>query len=233
MSRFLPRWVAPVDRVDHRHQLPPVMNQGRAGTCVACATAYYDKGYQEGREHRWDLTRREHQFSPLFVYLQRHDRTGDHGMTLREAMRIVYREGVCTWADLPYDWRGVMEPLPGGLLPKARPFRARSYARLTSLADMVSYLSDNCFVAGLLVFDSFVSGRDGNIPMPAQGESLLGGHAVCVCGFDLDSGHFRFANSWGPRWGEAGFGRIRFDVFQALLMDAWGMVDAPDIARAA
>jgi len=37
-----------------------------------------------------------------------------------------------------------------------------------------------------------------------------------------------FANSWGPLWGDAGFGYISYDVFEALLMDAWGMVDAPD-----
>jgi C1A family cysteine protease len=41
---------------------------------------------------------------------------------------------------------------------------------------------------------------------------------------------FKFANSWGAQWGDQGFGHIGYPILQALLMDAWGMVDALDLA---
>ena len=45
MSAFLT--AAPLaECLDHSGALPPVFDQGPAGTCVACATAYYDKTYQ-------------------------------------------------------------------------------------------------------------------------------------------------------------------------------------------
>src|SRR5437588_10037322 len=78
----------PLTRVDHRAEMPPVFDQGQAGTCVACATAYYDKSYQEGREHGWDLSEPEHLFSPLFIYSQRPDQSGDDGTMIRDAMNI-------------------------------------------------------------------------------------------------------------------------------------------------
>jgi hypothetical protein len=44
MATFLK--AAPLaEQVDHSPALPPVFDQGPAGTCVACATAYYDKSF--------------------------------------------------------------------------------------------------------------------------------------------------------------------------------------------
>ena len=39
---------------------------------------------------------------------------------------------------------------------------------------------------------------------------------------------FKFANSWGSQWGDRGFGHVGYATLQTLLMDAWGMVNAPD-----
>ena len=92
ISRFL-RAVSAPDRADHRAEMPEILDQGRVGTCVACATGYYDKTYQERREHAWDMRPTSHRFSPMFIYAQRADRSGDHGMTVREAMKIVNQGG--------------------------------------------------------------------------------------------------------------------------------------------
>jgi C1A family cysteine protease len=110
----------------------------------------------------------------------------------------------------------------------AKPFRSRSFARIASIGEAEQYLADNCFVAGLLVHESFMDAPRGRIPMPRRGDPFVGGHALCVVGYDRRRSLFRFVNSWGPGWGESGFGTIEYDVFMALLMDAWGMVDAPD-----
>jgi C1A family cysteine protease len=227
MRHFLRAGPVP-DRADHRREMPEIFDQGGAGTCVACASAYYDKSFQERREHAWDLAPTSHRFSPLFVYSQRADHSGDHGMTIREAMRIVNEEGVCTLADMPYVEDAIDTPPTEAQLLAARPFRSKSFARITSIAEAEHYLAENCFVAGLLVHESFMEAPGGRVPMPKRGDPYAGGHALCVVGFDRRRQVFAFVNSWGPGWGQGGFGTIGYDVFLALLMDAWGMVDAPD-----
>ena len=210
--------------------MPEIFDQGAVGTCVACATAYYDKSFQEQREHDWDMGPATHRFSPMFIYSQRADRSGDNGMTIREAMKIVNQEGVCSLAEMPYQ-EGAIDTTPTAKQVKAaKPFRSRSFARIATIGDAERYLYDNCFIAGLLVHESFMDAPGGRIPMPTRGDPFVGGHALCIVGYDRKRSIFRFVNSWGPGWGESGFGTIGYDVFMALLMDAWGMVDAPDTA---
>jgi C1A family cysteine protease len=217
-------------RVDWRAEMPAVFDQGQAGTCVACATAYYDKSFQEGREHSWSLTPSLHRFSPMFIYSQRADQSGDNGMNIREAMKIVRDQGVCSLSVMPYSESAIYTPPTAAQRRAAEPYRAQSYARLTSIAEMERYLQSNCFVAGLMVHESFMNARRGVIPMPVAGDPFVGGHALCIVGFESGKRAFYFANSWGPAWGDGGFGVIGYEVFTALMMDAWGMVDMPDDA---
>lgn len=227
MSEFLKAFPLP-DHMDHAAELPPVFDQGPRGTCVACASGYYDKTFQEGLERGWDLQDAAHQFSPLFIYSQRRDRSGDNGMSIRDAMKIIYDQGVCPLADMPYDVDRIDTPPTARQLEEARPYRSRSYARLSSINEMEQYLLDNCFIAGLLVHQRFLDAPGGVIALPEPGEVFLGGHAVCVVGFDRRNHYFKFINSWGAHWGDGGLGHLPYRAMQALLMDAWGMVDAPD-----
>jgi C1A family cysteine protease len=217
-----------LDRVDHRAEMPAIFDQGRVGTCVACAVGYYDKSFQEQRENHWGMDRDEHCFSPLFIYSQRSEAGVDGGMTIREAMKIVNQEGVCSLKVMPYREDGIDDKPTRAQLKAARPYRSRSFARIASLGEAELYLRSNCFVAGLMVHESFMNARRGRIPMPTEGDPFVGGHALCIVGFEGRKQQLIFANSWGPGWGDAGFGYITYDVFEALLMDAWGMVDALD-----
>jgi C1A family cysteine protease len=224
MSHFLK--AAPVaEEVDHAAQMPPVFDQGPAGTCVACATAYYDKSFQKGLEHHWPLGTAEHQFSPLYIYSQRRRQPEDGGMTIREAMKIIQEQGVCSLACMPYDPHRINVPPTEQQRKAAAPYTAKSYARLTSIGEMEAYLMTNCFIAGVMVHEQFMDAPGGVIEMPSPGTDFLGGHAICIVGFDRRNRMFKFANSWGSSWGDHGYGHIAFATLQALLMDAWGMVD--------
>jgi len=225
MSGFLK--AAPLaECLDHSGALPPVFDQGPAGTCVACATAYYDKTFQKGEEHHWPLTEAQHQFSPLYIYSQRRHQPEDEGMTIREAMKIVQEQGVYSLACMPYDAQRINVPPTPEQRKAAAPNRAKSYARLNSIGEMEAYLMANCFVAGVMVHERFMDAPGGIIPMPEPGCEYLGGHAICIVGFDRRNRMFKFANSWGTQWGDMGFGHVGYATLQALLMDAWGMVDA-------
>src|SRR5258708_35418133 len=95
MRHFLAA-AARLDRVDHRAEMPAIFAQGEVGTCVACASAYYDKTFPEQRENRWGMGDDAPRFSPMFVCSQRLDRATDSGMTSSQAMKIINQEGVCS-----------------------------------------------------------------------------------------------------------------------------------------
>jgi len=57
--------------------------------------------------------------------------------------------------------------------------------------------------------------------MPAEGEKWVGGHAICVVGYDDAKKWFKFKNSWGKTWGDGGYGYMSYDYMAEYLMDVW------------
>ena len=61
-------------------------------------------------------------------------------------------------------------------------------------------------------------------------EALLGGHAVCLVGYDDNfkntrNGYFIAKNSWGPTWGDKGYFYMPYAVIQNTRMssDFWAI----------
>jgi C1A family cysteine protease len=46
---------------------------------------------------------------------------------------------------------------------------------------------------------------DVSLPHPADAGDVVGGHAVLLVGYDLNSRLWRVRNSWGTGWGEGGY----------------------------
>ena len=102
--------------VDHfsSNYFPPIGNQANEGSCVAWATAYYTKTFQEAKEHGWDLsgasfgggepTEAYHDriMSPDFMYHQINDGL-DTGSYYNSAMDLCNRIGISSWKNMPYD----------------------------------------------------------------------------------------------------------------------------------
>jgi C1A family cysteine protease len=72
------------------------------------------------------------------------------------------------------------------------------------------------FVFGFTVYESFEQlGAPWVVPMPQQGETVVGGHAVLAMGYDDKERVFLVRNSWGPKWGIKGY----FYMPYAYLLD--------------
>ena len=41
--------------------------------------------------------------------------------------------------------------------------------------------------------------------MPEPRETIMGGHAVCIVGYDDNKGTFKVRNSWSEKWGDKGY----------------------------
>jgi C1A family cysteine protease len=82
------------------------------------------------------------------------------------------------------------------------------------------------------------AGDDGAISYPTRDDSKEGGHAVVAAGYDDDRriqnsapgceptiGAILIRNSWGPAWGDGGYGWLPYDYLRKrLARDWWSLI---------
>ena len=209
--------------VDLRRFCPPVENQGSLGSCTANALAgnieFLDE--KDGSGYT-DVSR-------LFIYYNErvieHSVSFDAGAMLRDGIKSLSKQGVCSEATWPYDvQKFAVKPAPP-CYREARQHVIQSYFRILTIGDMLTCLSDGFpFVFGFAVYEGF-EGRQvaetGVVSMPSKDERQLGGHAVLAVGFDQSSRRFIVRNSWGTGWGMSGYFTMPFEYLETLADDFW------------
>jgi C1A family cysteine protease len=205
-------------KVDLRPQCPPVYDQMQLGSCTANAIA----GAIEFDQIKQKLP--EFMPSRLFIYYNErvieHDVTLDNGAQIRDGVKSVNKQGVCSEKSWPYSDQNT-DPDPCPNCPYAKKPTAACYAeaakhKVTSYQRLVSQLNllKGClasgypFVFGFTVYESFESQQvasTGIVPMPGPGEKVVGGHAVVGVGYDDSTQHFIVRNSWADTWGLKGY----------------------------
>jgi C1A family cysteine protease len=230
-SRDIPmRLVLPVFAVplsfDFTKLMSPVRNQGREGTCVAFASVSGVKEFQDKKEYH-KLIR----LSPRFLYNLCKKFDGipfEDGTYPRIAMKVLLNYGVCHESFWPYLSNKKSLPLKGAD-KDALKFKIKAYARLKSLIEMKrSLLINGPFIAGVKVYKSWFNKRverSGFIPMPKRNERLMGGHAICIVGYDDKLKIFKFKNSWGAKWADQGYGYLPYGYMKEYCSDAWSATD--------
>lgn len=212
--------------IDYTAQMTPVRDQGDEGTCVAFASVVGVKEYEDSKEYRKLV-----QLSPRFVYdlCKKIDGSPDEeGTYPRVAMKVLAKFGVCRESLWPY--RPHQQDKPKNTANKtAKRYRILAYARLHSLQEMQrSLVVNGPFLAGVKVFNSWfnkTAQRTGLIPMPKPNEEEVGGHAVCIVGYDDKRGIFKFKNSWSPKWADKGYGYLKYGYIKKYCTDAWSATD--------
>ncbi len=214
-----PRLTTLPTSVDLRAQCPPIYDQGNLGSCTANAIAgalEFDQ-IKQGQTPTWTPSR-------LQIYYNERVMEGtiysDAGAAIRDGVKSVNKLGACPESEWTYDIARFTFRAPRSCYDHALQHRAISYQRLSrSLQQMKSCLAEGYpFTFGMSVYESFESAKVaamGIIPMPAQGEALLGGHAVLCVGYHDNEQLFIVRNSWGADWGDHGY----FYLPYAYLMD--------------
>jgi len=216
-----------VRRVDLRSRCPPVVDQGALGSCTAnaiCGAFEYDMMWQDVPDAQ--------AMSRLFVYYNERNAEGhvrtDDGAEIRDGIKSIARQGVCTEALWPYDIARFAERPSDECYEQALHHRAIEYRRVEqTLNDLRAVLLEGFpVVFGFSVFPSFEStnvAHTGRMPMPGPDEKPVGGHAVMIVGYDNDEGVFIVQNSWGTAWGDNGFFYMPFEFATnaALCSDFW------------
>lgn len=111
----------------------------------------------------------------------------------------------------------------------AKKYQIKAYARLNGVVEMKrSLIVNGPFLAGVMVFNSWFgkkSQKTGCIPMPKRDEESVGGHAICIVGYNNVTKSFKFKNSWGKKWADHGYGYLPYVYLQKYCSDAWSATD--------
>ena len=239
-------------RVDLRADFPPVIEQGPLNSCTA-ATAAALIGYFEKKTFGWVT-------SPSIMFLYKVERnllgqSGDTGAFLRTAMQALRAFGVPPEKVWPYQAALLdVEPAPFHYAFAAN-FKATHYFRLDTVDTKPDVLLRRVKTAlslglppmyGMALFNSLDSAGPGEIPFPGPFDVQQNLHALVAVGYDdaktisridprtgqplFSVGALRVRNSWGPQWGEGGYGWVPYDyVLSGLTSDWWCLLRADSL----
>lgn len=216
LAKNLPRKIAPnqlPSKVDLSGCLGPVKDQGDLGACTAFAASYAREFLTNAYVGKSKFT----PLSPLFLYYQERLLDGDvgedNGSTVAQSVNCLRQFGICPETDDPYNPANFTNAPTQTDYTDGLKYVIGAYHRLDCLNDFRYMLADGfCCLLGFDVYESFESNavaQTGVVPMPKSNEQLLGGHAVCVYGYDNtftfpDTGYkgaLLVRNSWGSDWG--------------------------------
>lgn len=222
------------DAVDLRSGMPPVYDQGDIGSCTAHAiiAAFQFEEWRQNPAPAADYWKMAFMGSRLFLYYNERAMEGttasDSGAMIRDGIKSVVNQGLCSESDCPYDPANFAVPPGASLYQSAQAHQAIEYRRIDASARaMMRCLSRGLpFCFGFSVYESFESeevAKTGIVPMPGPGEAMVGGHAVLAVGYDQMDQTVIVRNSWGPDWGQAGYFTLPFSymVSPDLCDDRW------------
>jgi C1A family cysteine protease len=219
--------------VDLRAPWWKVGDQGGTGSCVGWATADGVMRYhlvQAGRLSNGEL------LSPRFVWMASKETDEfntrpetfieEAGTSLKTAMDVVRKYGTVFDAMLPFNIQTLMYTgTENDLYAAASMRRAANYFNLgKNVAQWKAWLAHNGpILVGLSVdatWDNAAS-TGGKLDV-FQPSTVRGGHAVCVVGYKAN--RFILRNSWGPTWGDQGFGYASVSyINSAFFAEAYGV----------
>ncbi len=212
-------------QVDLRPGCSPVEDQGALGSCTANALA----GGLEFLERKDKVAFED--VSRLFIYYNErvieHTTGSDSGAMLRDGIKTLVKQGVCSESIWPYVISKFAVKPPTSCYKDGLNHQITAYERILTLNEMLACLAEGFpFVFGFTVYESFESpevAKTGVVPMPQTNERVMGGHAVLAVGYYQDEQRFIARNSWGTKWGQKGYFTIPYEYLsnRNLSDDLW------------
>jgi hypothetical protein len=213
--------------------LPPPGDQGKQGSCVAWAVGYAARTYYLKHDYSVDVTDATNILSPAYIFNSLRTTRGDcsQGTSIADALKLLKASGGVPLESLPYDPTQCFAlPSPDVLAQYSNRFRITGYKRVDGQNedDVKGQLyNGNPVIFGINVPSDFDYYRSGVIDT-TQGGGPGNGHAMVIVGYDDARQAYHFVNSWGPRWGEHGFGWLSYRAASALWLEGYVMqVAAP------
>lgn len=231
--------------MDLKKYCSPVEDQGKLGSCTANAgVGMFEYFERKAYGKHIDASR-------LFLYKATRNlmqQTGDTGAFLRTTMNALILFGVLPEKFYPYNIEEFDNEPPAFCYAYAQNYQALKYINLdppeTQKDELLLRIKTNLAAGltsmfGFTVYNSIWNAKDGKIPFPCGKEKVEGGHAIMAVGYDDNlqienpscdkktTGALLIRNSWGTKWGDAGYGWLPYEyVLKGLAQDWWTLLDS-------
>ncbi len=204
---------------------PSPGNQNPYGTCVGWATSYAARtilwAKQNQQTDKTVIT--QNAFSPDFVYksVKPNDNTCEEGTRVEIALNFIKTKGDIFKKDFS---QACPSSVPSSLFATANNYKIDAFATLFNIYDPAqikiqatkkSLAEGNPVAIGMLVPESFEKVQS-ELWSPTETISQsLGGHALCVIGYDDNKygGAFEILNSWSTAWANGGFVWVKYSDY--------------------
>lgn len=217
--------------IDLRTYASPIDDQGQLGSCtgnaIAGAIDLIDKKTQN----------KALRVSRLFIYYQERVLENtvnyDAGAYIRDGIKACYTYGAPLETLWPYTLNKWATRPTSAAYSDALNRKVTGYQRCADITAVKNALAlGTPVIIGFYVYASFEQGSwqypngSGLMPYPnVNTEQLLGGHAVCLVGYNdnLSGGRFIARNSWGTNWADHGYFYMPYQVISNTNMssDFW------------
>lgn len=201
--------------------LPPIKDQGQTNSCTGHAVSWFWEQVLVTRGVPYI------NLSPMFpwYYARREEGVSDkdEGVQMRTIMSALNKYGTCPEEQWAHGSPIVEEPSYEAQLMSV--MRLPTYERCTSLHDIKYSIAveKQSVCIGVLVRDCWYDAsvqQNGLVPyLPNQ--TVLGGHAVAIAGYDDTRQTLLIANSWSPSYAVKGFFEYPYAYLQTDWWDAW------------
>lgn len=217
------------------YEMTPVKSQGKRGSCTAYGGVAI-KEQQEVIEHNLttaiDLSE-EHLYSEARKLYWGKDWQKHEGADGRSIAKVLSTIGVCEESYWEYgDREGATNPKEGYLVNAKAYLIDKNYVRVTSEVQIAPTLYKyGPLTLSVQVYENWLNVKeDGIIPDRPwwSWKKPLGGHLIAISGWNPKTKQYKVKNSWGIKWGQAGYGYISDKEVAKTIFDSFAFIDVPD-----
>jgi len=196
-----------------------IYDQGYLGSCTANAfcAAYRIMNTIQKKNSTFQPSR-------LFFYYQERVIEGnvniDAGANVIDGEEYVKTNGICSETSWPYITSKFNIKPPQTCYIEASKYKISKYSIINNDSNLITNIKKAIFnkqpvLIGIAVYSSFETytvSITGLVPIPdTLTEQLLGGHEMCLIGYDEAKQLFTVMNSWGSNWGDSGLCYIPYN----------------------
>lgn len=214
-------------KADLKPFCPRPKHQGRIGSCVGWASGYAALTIQHAIQKHLSGKTEEittSAFSALYIYNQIKLGACSSGAYIGDAFQFLKDHGDILSSQLDRDINNCDTLPPLSLRESAKAYKIKDYLTLFGPNDedqvkinktKLSLAQNKPVVIAMILKENFASLKSGDeYWFPEVGNTNpLGGHAMCVVGFDEGREAFEIMNSWGEYWGNGGFIWVKYMDF--------------------
>lgn len=208
--------------ISYEAYAPTVASQGELGTCVGFASGYYFRTMLDAIQKK--ITQKTSIdkliYSPSFLYnniAAAPEKENCDGALIENALQFLKEKGCLSIQQFGYPNCGTTS--------KLQPIQTSKIGSYSTIFDVEEIESQKVkkakealaegypILIGLMITNSIRSVNQ--VWDPSDSEANMGGHALCVIGYDDQKfgGAFRVINSWGKEWGDDGLFWIKYKDF--------------------